>query len=370
MYWCIASLYCEGDPGSEEYIGVSCHVSEYGECWMGKWSGFDSCRCEYVPEGSSGECWGTNVSLGFSLLGFLYGYQRLWIMDYINLYREAEANQESRPADIEAVLEQADQDCGFKEVRSKVTYPSSGPIIIPGNPEYSNYKKRDSIAEVPQFEKRDTSPVFDPDICDFEGYSTTTAAQVSFLINGTGPTCYGPCATFDSAFNYLADTRPDTFNPYNINELGYGNLYNDDAWVAYLNRADVRTAIHAPSIASITFQQCNNSIQQTLTDDQHHQSPPAYAIIPALLGQGVAVNIYSGDRDYVLPAPGNEVVIQNMTWGGKQGFLSPPTKQYSFGKGNVERGLSYTIFEGAGHRVPQDAPEKSLRWLKQNVLGR
>jgi carboxypeptidase D len=240
-------------------------------------------------------------------------------------------------------LVQGDADCGF-----------------PGNPSGANFK---SDPDPPP------PPGYIPDHCDFDGNGTDTPERLAYIINYTA--CYGLCDPYDAAYNYYQGSRQ--FQSYNINEKGTTSLYYDDAFVAYLNRADVKTAIHAPAIS---FNKCNDDLCRILVGPAYRQPPPAYSIVPTLLSQGIKVHIFSGMLDFLIPHTGQDLVIQNMTWGGAQGFAHPPTNDIlhdllgrKVGAGRTERGLSYYTFDNAGHRVAQDAPGAALEWLQKVVIG-
>lgn len=221
------------------------------------------------------------------------------------------------PQDIMDAFDEADQQCGFKQVLKQLTYPPTGTITIPGNPEGENFKlnKRQAAAD-PRCNINVTRPA------------------------GLNQSIYGPCnygcATFTSAVDYLTATRPwyvskhtqnslcpstrnsrfmypltpitHSFSAYNI-DWNCNNTPNDTNIVNYLNLPSVRAAIHA---ANKTWETCNSTILNTLS--QEFVTPPAYQILLDLLGRGVLVHLYSGDRDMLLNHIGTELVIQNMTW--------------------------------------------------------
>ena len=72
---------------------------------------------------------------------------------------------------------------------------------------------------------------------------------------------------------------------------------------------------------------------------------------------------------------GTEVIIQNMTFGGVQGFSRKPSTPWFDDAGNFagivhqERGLTYVLFAGAGHLVPEWKPAQALVFLREFVLG-
>jgi carboxypeptidase D len=246
-------------------------------------------------------------------------------------------------------------------VLSQLTYPPQGKIRIPGNPEDDNYK-------------RDVAPPgYDAIKCDFTN-GTQTPAQVAYIIDGTSLSdgCYGNCASFEAAYNYFADAPGRCFNAYNIDVDCNSALYSDDAFVAYLNLAAVKATIHVP--ADFTYMQCSTAIFAALSTHAQRSVPPAYFIIPALLAAGIRVNIWSGSVDYLLNPLGTELAIQNMTWNGAQGFHKRPRRKFYDHEGHhagvyeVERGLGYHLFHGAGHRTAQDVPSAAFAFVHRAVV--
>ncbi|MCJ1485953.1 hypothetical protein MMC06_006129 [Schaereria dolodes] len=87
------------------------------------------------------------------------------------------------PNDILSTFAEADQTCGFTKVLKEIRYPPSGKIVIPGDPEGSNYA----------FAKRQEPPAS----CFNQ---PTNANQVNESIYAQ---CNSGCATFTTAANYL-----------------------------------------------------------------------------------------------------------------------------------------------------------------------
>jgi carboxypeptidase D len=237
--------------------------------------------------------------------------------------------------------------------------------VIPGDPENENYRRR----------RQTPPPSYDPSICDFTN-GTHTPAEVAFIINGTNlaDSCYGNCATFETAYNYFAHFNGRCFNPYNIDTDCNNPLYTPDgAFTAYLNDPAVQAAIHAPS--NFNYTQCNATLQFALTAHDQRSAPPAYAIIPSLLASGVKVNLWSGTLDYILDPTGTELSIQNMTWNGAQGFHQRPDRKWFdsehgyAGLWGAERGLGYYVFHRAGHRTAQDRPVAAFTMVRDRVVG-
>ncbi|KAL9122525.1 MAG: hypothetical protein Q9187_000925 [Circinaria calcarea] len=258
------------------------------------------------------------------------------------------------PQDILSAFSQADNQCGFTEVLGHMTYPPSpGPIVIPGNPEGQN----SALSRRQEGASNDSS-------CNVLSAPTTPAAINESIY---GP-CFGPCATFTTALNYLLANH-QCFNVYNINS-SCANHPNPVPVQNWLNKPAVRTALHAPPK---NFTVCNATVQATLGVEV--VTPPAYSIIPRILDQGIGVHIYSGDYDFLINHVGTELVIQNMTWNGHQGFQSPPNKPFIVdgevaGNWGAERNLTYHRFLSAGHMVPSDQPAAAFAFVRDFVLGR
>ncbi|MCJ1377697.1 hypothetical protein MMC17_000793 [Xylographa soralifera] len=256
------------------------------------------------------------------------------------------------PDDILSVFNTTSSACGFDYVLANMTYPPHRTIIVPGDPEDENYDKA----------KRQAIP--SSASCAALN-APTTPAQVSDSI--TGP-CIGPCATGTTAYHYLGAIYP-CFDIFDITSTCATNP-NALPVAAYLNQPAVRAAIHAPDKAIVD---CNATVQETLSADE--VIPPAYAILPALLARNIAVHVYSGDYDLLLPHLGTELVLQNMTWNGLQGLQCPPDRPFYADDGvlagnwGYERGLSYHHFLRAGHSVPHDQPTAAFAFVRDFVLG-
>ncbi|KAI9815054.1 MAG: hypothetical protein M1827_002897 [Pycnora praestabilis] len=259
------------------------------------------------------------------------------------------------PQDILETFEQANRQCGFANVMSQIQYPPNGSIQIPGDPEGENFKLR---------KRQDTNS------CNLNPGTPSLIAQE---INGS---CYGGCATWSTADDYLSLTKPwsvslkllplfstvlyclshffrhkrskarhaskitnyFSFNVYNI-AYDCSTNPNDVPYEAYLNLPSVKAALHATS--NTTFVDCNAAILDLLT--QELVTPPTYSILPSILEQGIYVHTYSGDYDFLLNHFGAELVIQNMTWNGAQGLQSPPTKTFQDANGNIAGNWGYDV---------------------------
>jgi len=99
------------------------------------------------------------------------------------------------------------------------------------------------------------------------------------------------------------------------------------------------------------------------------------ALMANASNNGVSVVMYSGNDDSLVPRWGDQVVIQNMTWGGVQGFSQVPSTAWTNDNGDFagivhqERNLTYAIVYGAGHQVPYYQPAAAKVFLREFILG-
>lgn len=146
----------------------------------------------------------------------------------------------------------------------------------------------------------------------------------------------------------------------------------------YFNRTAVQKAINAPIQP---WAECSNGV---LDKDTSPQS--SYEVIPRIIDQLDRTIIAHGELDFILLYNGTLMAIQNMTWGGMQGFQSPPTEDFYvpfhqdlsltslsakgiMGKVHTERKLTYVQQALSGHMVPQYQPSSAYRQL-EFLLGR
>ncbi|KAF2861342.1 alpha/beta-hydrolase [Piedraia hortae CBS 480.64] len=148
----------------------------------------------------------------------------------------------------------------------------------------------------------------------------------------------------------------------------------------YFNRSDVQKAINAPQME---WAECSSGVLDTDTS-----LPSSFKVLPRIIPKNNRTIIGHGLLDFILLANGTRMAIQNMTFGGKQGFETPPEKWEEFfvpyheqgalstiaGAGVMgawveERGLTYVEVTLSGHMVPQYAPSAAWRQVEY-LLGR
>lgn len=146
----------------------------------------------------------------------------------------------------------------------------------------------------------------------------------------------------------------------------------------YFNRTEVQKAINAP------IQPWTECASGVLVNDTSPQS--SWEVIPRIIDKLDRTIIVHGELDYILLYNGTLMTIQNMTWGGMQGFQTAPKDPFFVpyhddisltslsGKGimgttHTERKLTWVQQALSGHMVPQYQPSSAYRQL-EFLLGR
>jgi carboxypeptidase C (cathepsin A) len=294
----------------------------------------------------------------------------------IGAYMRSQATALKLPKDIVAAFEAADQVCGFDGVLAQAQlYPPKGNINIPGNPENLNYRRR----------KRDMTDVLNAS-CSI---SPKTASEVNTSIFNSA--CYGPCAIYSTAMDFVdtasaAGTGIPCFDVYDIRH-DCSTINSLALLTEYFSRADVQDALHVSDRG--TYSACNSTILGILLGAPS-VVPPAYTILPTLVTEhNISLHIYNGEWDMLLNHIGTELSIQNMTWRGAQGFSASPQQLFYAdvaipvdsldwrnattkvaGHWAEERGVSYHLFQGAGHSVFANKPREMFAYVRDVVVGR
>ncbi|GJE98051.1 serine carboxypeptidase-like protein [Phanerochaete sordida] len=187
------------------------------------------------------------------------------------------------------------------------------------------------------------------------------------------------CDLHDQMINYaLTSALPwkgndlGGFDFYNVPDaldpqvpMDAGNVLNDDR---------TRSAIHAP-----TSKDWVESINYAFGDGSGDPSPESMVFLTELATDatehGVHVIIYSGNDDSLVAHISSEVVIQNTTFGGIQGFTRPPATPW-FGDDGVragivhqERNWTFVLIENAGHLVAQQQPGRAFVLAREFIFG-
>lgn len=133
----------------------------------------------------------------------------------------------------------------------------------------------------------------------------------------------------------------------------------EDNWATtYLNRADVKAALHVKD--DIAWEECSRSIRYSQTDGMKSMVP----IYQELLKKSnIRILVYSGDDDSVCPTEGTQSWIWDMgfrpeerTW--KPYLVANQTAGYATKWRDAN--LAFYTVHGAGHECPTYKPEASL----------
>ena len=212
------------------------------------------------------------------------------------------------------------------------------------------------------------------------------------MVNGSiasKPGC-GDDKNWERGMNAMYDLSP-CFNIYNIADrcpVTYNALEGTQTSKGYFNRADVKKAIHVP--ASANWGECSD--KSVFANNEDTSDPSGWTVLPHVIDATQNVIVHMGALDYILPANGILLGLQNMTWGGKLGLQTAPSDplyvpdygyddskspygaDYPAGFGvmgttHKERGLTVAVAALAGHQAPEYTPGISLRELEY-LLGR
>lgn len=185
------------------------------------------------------------------------------------------------------------------------------------------------------------------------------------LPNGNKDTVSDACDLFDKFYDEATDINP-CFNIYRITDTC---PTPDDPMPGYYSRSDVQTALHVPGFG--TWADCSSINVFVNGDDNSAYTETLFPHLLSTLPRGVT--LWHGLIDAILFNVGDRLTIQNMTWGGLQGFQAPPTTPLVVGgsqKGifHSERNLTYIEVDNAGHMIETDQPQTALH-VFQSILG-
>lgn len=145
----------------------------------------------------------------------------------------------------------------------------------------------------------------------------------------------------------------------------------DDETVNYLNRQDVRRALHARLVGVRSWDVCSTILDYQLLDIEI----PTISIVGLLVKERIPVLIYSGDQDSVVPLTGSRSVVHQLA---KQMGLNTTVPYRVWFSGQQVGGwtqvydniLSFATVRGAAHEVPFSQPERSLVLFKSFLQGK
>ncbi|TFK54453.1 alpha/beta-hydrolase [Heliocybe sulcata] len=209
-------------------------------------------------------------------------------------------------------------------------------------------------------------------------------------VNGTIDPYYG-CDlldfVIDYALNYSFPWEGGDFNGFDVYFVP--DALDPEAPLdptIFFNDNRTRAAVHAPTSQDWAEQinyPFNSTYDYTFPDGGVNEFGDPSVEPMAFLSElatnaslhNVSMIFYSGNADMLVAHLGTEVTIQNTTWGGIQGFTRKPDTPWYDDTGKFagivhqERNLTYVLFNGAGHEVPEYEPATAYVFLREFVLG-
>jgi hypothetical protein len=103
------------------------------------------------------------------------------------------------------------------------------------------------------------------------------------------------------------------------------------------------------------------------------QEDRPFSVVPYLadlLDAGIPIVVYNGDRDMTTNMVGTELLLNQMEWSGKEGWLDAPrglwkVDEYPAGWAKEYNGLSFVVVYNSGHMVPYNQPISAFDLLKR-----
>ncbi|CAN4098317.1 unnamed protein product [Withania somnifera] len=145
----------------------------------------------------------------------------------------------------------------------------------------------------------------------------------------------------------------------------------DDETVNYLNRQDVRRALHARLVGVRTWGICSTILDYQLLDIEI----PTISIVGLLVKERIPVLIYSGDQDSVIPLTGSRSAVHQLA--KRMGLNTTVPYRVWFAGQQVgcwtqvyDNILSFATIRGAAHEAPLSQLERSLVLFKSFLQGR
>mmetsp|Transcript_21471 Transcript_21471/g.45888 ORF Transcript_21471/g.45888 Transcript_21471/m.45888 type:complete len:607 (-) Transcript_21471:76-1896(-) len=158
-------------------------------------------------------------------------------------------------------------------------------------------------------------------------------------------------------------------NPYDITkECGLDPLCYDFSHIEdFMNKDSTKQALHVDK-RNPSWKTCNMMINMSFHVDWMKNFAPYVA---DMLNDGIPALIYAGDLDFVCNYMGNREWTLNLNWDHNAEFKSAEEHDWNDGAGmaRTSNGLTFLQVYDAGHMVPSDQPEHSLRMITQFLNG-
>ncbi|KAI0629361.1 alpha/beta-hydrolase [Trametes polyzona] len=209
--------------------------------------------------------------------------------------------------------------------------------------------------------------------------------DLSLRANGTIDPWYG-CFLFDEMIDYAINyTYPwnvhgnintwEGFDVYQVTDALAPSAPVDGT--SFYNNPKTRAALHAPTSKSWAGSIIYPFLGDPVNGIDPSVEPMAFLtdLATNASAQGISVVLYSGNEDALIGHRGTEVVIQNTTFGGIQGFTRKPSTPWFDDEGSragivhQERNWTYVLVEDVGHLVAYNSPPRAYVLLRDFILG-
>ena len=174
-------------------------------------------------------------------------------------------------------------------------------------------------------------------------------------------------AASDCSLPYKSIVKnPKTFNIYDIRLPCIGPVcYDFSAVDQFLEIPEVQEAL---GVVGRSWTECNSVVHAFLAMDHETDYSP---YIKDLLDQDIPVLVYNGDMDYICNHLGGEAWTHALEYKGHEEFVTAAYAPFGTdGEYKSVKGLTLLKMFNAGHLVPMDKPEASLRMLSDFIDGK
>ncbi|KAF5373507.1 hypothetical protein D9757_010495 [Collybiopsis confluens] len=334
------------------------------------------------------------ISIGDGTIGDFALYEELSTVNTLETYPEIIGFD----PDVFQYFKEQEHLCGYDV---NLTYPQNGTIPTITDPfTTARIFAADFQAQprLPVRRRLDNKALFarshlfnrDVDDLQLEEGRVLLKRNLTGRANGTLDPQYG-CFLFEEMLDYAHNfSFPWTIGefdaseslpvPYDIPDALNPEVPSDPS--VFLNDNSTRAALHAPIkewVEIFDFPFGSSPSEVNGTNPFGDPSPAPMGFMTELASnaseRGVGIVIYEGNDDSLVAHRGLQVVIQNITFGGIQGFTRKPATAFTDDEGRFagivhqERNLTYALFQNAGHFVPRSVPEAAFVFLREFILG-
>lgn len=167
-------------------------------------------------------------------------------------------------------------------------------------------------------------------------------------------------------FWFLYHTLPEKLRQQMVGEIHEYNPCTDNYSIQYLNRADVKAAIHVKG--DIKWEECSYTLRYDLKNEFLDMTPLYNELIDG--GAGINMLVFSGDNDGVCATIGTQAWIYDLGYDvtslWKDWIVDGQTAGWVT-KFNAP--LTFVTVHGAGHEVPAYKPKEALDLFEKYLNG-